>query len=74
MKRVSLLGFAAFILTIAPSLSASAMPIAKQIVAADTNALVIQASHAGGHSQNGWHPTHGHGGKKGQHRGHHQDR
>jgi hypothetical protein len=73
MKRLSLLGFAMFILTIAPSLSASAMPIAKQIVAA-VPAHVIQASHAGGHSQNGWHPTHGHGGKKGHHQGHQQNK
>jgi hypothetical protein len=70
MKRLLVPGLAACVLTIAPSLSASAMPLPKQIVAANRSDVI--RVHAGGHSQYGWHPTHGHGSTRGHHRGQHQ--
>ena len=70
MKRLLVLGLAACVLTIAPSFSASAMPIPKQIAAANSNDVI--RVHAGGHSQHGWHPTYGHGSTRVHHRGHHQ--
>jgi hypothetical protein len=73
MKRLLVLGFATSVLTIASSLSVSAMPTPKQIVAADSSARVIRV-HAGGHSQRGWHPTHGHANSGSRHhrQGHHE--
>ncbi len=64
MKRVLLIGFAACVCALAPTLSASAMPAATPNALVTTDAAVIQVK--GGHGHGG-----GHGwGRRGG-RGHH---
>jgi hypothetical protein len=71
MKRLLLVGFAAFAFALAPTFSASAMPMATPDTLGGSDGAVIQVhGHGGGH---GW----GHHGGRGHHygwgrgRGHH---
>ncbi len=65
MKRLLLVGFAACAFALAPTLSASAMPVAKQqTIVTNTDSDVIQVrGHRGGRGHHyGW--------SRGRHRGH----
>ncbi len=63
MKRLLLLGFAACILMLAPSLSASAMSIPKQsaaITGADSDIIQVHGHHGGRGHHYGWGRGRGH--------------